>query len=204
MTNYRCATVCPEFELAWAGIENDFKAFLREKRLDVVMTWAHLVPTKVCERGFAENHLVSLLRELGAGERTDAWTPDAKALWKAAKGEAAELALRVGGLQGIHLTADAAERKEAKDHATESQDLRRLHAAALANLPLEWRGKRYRRKERLGNEAERADAEAAERKRWGREAAGLLAEAQLPFSKSLGDAEPDSAVALRCCRGLRA
>ena len=149
-------------------------------------------------------HLRALLEALGAEAKLEAWFPGARRLWQAASGDAKGLARRVGNLSGLQLTEDAADRRRTKAHLEEAKDLRKLHAAALANLPLEWRGKRYRRKERLSNEAERADAETAERKRWGREVAGLLAEAQLPFSKTLGEAEPDSAVALRFCRGLRA
>ena len=204
MANYAGATFSVDFSVAWLAIDAEFKNFLVDKKFDVPATWAHVVPRRIIENGDVEGHLRSLLGGLGAGPNLEAWLLSARRLWQAACGDAKGLAQRVGSLSGLQLTEDAATRRRARVFADEAKDLRRLHAAALATLPLEWRGKRYRRQERLNNEGERADAEAAERKHWGREVAGLLAEAQLPFAKTLGDAAPDSAVALRCCRGLRA
>ena len=72
----------------------------------------------------------------------------------------------------------------------------------MADLPRQWQGKRYRRTQTPATEHARAEAENSERLRWAKELAGLLAEAGLPFARSLeGRGEADD---LRCCRGLRA
>ena len=107
-------------------------------------------------------------------------------------------------MDGLLLSADAAERDDEQRDAKEEADLRKLHAASLAQLPTEWRGKRYRRQAKLANESERAEAEDAERQKWARQVVGLLVEANLPYAKTLASTAPDSSVALRCCRGLRA
>ena len=203
--NYKAATRSPAFEGEWASLEVNLKEFLRAKGLEQVQTWAHLVPKSTEQAGLAADFLYDLLRGLGAsGPEAERWHDPARALWKHASLDKCGLAKRAGELSGLHLSADALDRQLASSSRQEAEDLRKLHAASLAQLPTEWRGKRYRRQQKLSNEAERAEEEAAERTRWGREVAGLLAEAGLPFAKTLGTTAPSSSLALRCCKGLRA
>ena len=67
---------------------------------------------KAVDEGIAAENLEKLLRELGAPdeELTD-WTLQARKLWRAAVGDKAGLALQVGRLSGLHLSADAGEKK---------------------------------------------------------------------------------------------
>ena len=158
MSNYAGATFSVDFVNVWQSVDAELRNFLVSKKFDAPATWAHVVPRRVMEIGDVGAHLRDLLEALGAGANLAAWFPDTRRLWQAASSDAKGLAQRVGSLSGLQLTEDAASRQHAKVFAEEAKDLRRFHAAALAHLPLEWRGKRYRRKERLSNEAERADA----------------------------------------------
>ena len=99
---------------------------------------------------------------------------------------------------------DVLDLKRRRQGERDEQNLRKLHAACLVHLPPEWHGKRYTRKVALKTDTEREDAEVPTRARWAREVAGLLVEGGLPFAHTLGQSAPDSTVALRCCRGLRA
>ena len=203
--NYRAATRSARFEETWSRADADLIEFLTKVGLVKAQTWAHLVPKSVNDFGAGADWLFDLLRGLGANEeQAERWHDCVRSLWKDASDDGASLAKRAGSLSGLHLSADALERTQEQGQKQEEADLRKLHAASLAQLPSEWRGKRYRRQQRLQNEAERADEEAAERTRWGREVAGLLVEAGLPFARTLGTTAPGSTLALRCCKGLRA
>ena len=80
----------------------DFVHTLGRVGLKHVMTWAHLIPKKRLQD--AETFLHSLMVELGAGERAEAWTSQALRLWAAARGEGSEIAKRVGSLSGLEIS----------------------------------------------------------------------------------------------------
>jgi hypothetical protein len=82
-------------------------------------------------------------------------------------------------------------------------ELHRTGLDHLARLPTEWRGKRYRRRERTANDHERAEAYRKERDREGQQVMALLLEANLPFAKTLERVGPDDAAAQRCCLGMQ-
>ena len=118
------ASRCRDFELAFEAIDQDFAGFLKQVKLDAPATWAHLVPKSTLDAGMASDFLEKLLGELGVPpDKLDDWAAEAHELWLAAYGEKADLALRVGRLSGLHLSADACERQAAKQGDREAADL---------------------------------------------------------------------------------
>ena len=127
-----------------------------------------------------------LLDGMGAAGHTAVWHPQLLALLLGARAGGAQLAERAGRLTGAQLSADAAQREREKREEDAGAEQRRLQASHLAHLPTVWQGKRYRREAALNNEDERAQAEDTARAHWAKEVAGLLGEAALPFSNTLG------------------
>ena len=91
--------------------------------------------------------------------------------------------------------------------AVKEADTARAAAVAehLSELPNQWRGKHYRRKEVARNPQEQEEAEDKKAARWAKEVLGLLLEADLPFADSARRSRGgiDGPSMLRCCRGLR-
>ena len=112
-------------------------------------------------------------------------------------------AQRAGSVFQLQVSFD----REALAHEAAEQrretELHRTGLDHLARLPTEWRGKRYRRRERTANEHERAEAYRKERDREGQQVMALLLEANLPFAKTLERVGPDDAAAQRCCLGMQ-
>ena len=86
--NYASATRSLDFARAWQAAEPEFAQKLDGVKFNKVATWAYIVPVRVIEAGDVDDHVRSLMLELGAGEHTDAWARSAKQLWRAARGEA--------------------------------------------------------------------------------------------------------------------
>ena len=111
---------------------------------------------------------------------------------------------RVAAVTGSQQSADIDEHRRSGRRALEQQDLNRLALHSVAHLPTEWRGKRYRRTQGQATEHARAEGEHKERLRKGKQVAGILVEANLPFAASLSRAAAvDETTFLRCCRGMR-
>ena len=124
-------------------------------------------------------------------------------LCNVAREEAVGAAQRVGSLSQLQVSFDReALAQEASEHRRETE-LHRTSLDHLAKLPTEWRGKRYRRREKTANEHERAEAYRLERDREGRQVMALLLEAKLPFAKTLERVGPDDSAAQRCCLGMQ-
>ena len=132
------------------------------------------------------------------------FTNDCLRLHALAVEEAPELATRVASLSGLQESSDLQELASKRARVSEQLSLQQLALHSLAHLPAEWRGKRYRRTQGRLTENARAEGERTERLRKGREVAGLLVEAGLPFASSLTGRALEETSVLRCCRGLRA
>mgnify|MGYP003333697518 CR=1 FL=1 len=204
MANFATASTSLEFNAILASCDEGLRTRLKELKIDQPLTFAHLVR----ESPGSEEAEAAYLR-LAAGLTTDPllktpWARQCGKLHAVARGASADILHRIGGLSGYQVSADCDELRRQRKRSAEETDLKRLALHSLAHLPSEWRGKRYRRTQGLASEHAREEGERKERLRKGRQVAGLLLEAGLPYATSLADAaSADDTTILRCCRGLR-
>ena len=202
MTNSATASRSLRFEAALKTCPTDFFETLKAVGFTAPLVWASFT-AHAPGSDEALNAFYGMARELGAGDRLDAWAVAAADLHELACKEEDQLATALGAVDSLRLSADLAEHERNRWHSGETKAARVVAATALAQLPSEWRGKRYRRLAHKSENA-RAEAEEKDRLRWSRELAGLLLEAKLPFSRALGGQAVDTQTPLRCCKGLRA
>ena len=132
------------------------------------------------------------------------WARKLMFLYKLARGEAEGVARRLASVSDFQIAIDRTEFAKEQVEERRSQEQRRLELAAVARLPTEWKGKRYRRLERAENDSERSDLTQQELLKEARQVMGLRLEARLPFAKMLENSGADESGAMRCCVGLRA
>ena len=196
------------FDLKFGSLPSELQALLTPMGLDKATVWANLQSLDIEEgepdrEDWLHNSLLQILADLGETERGNEWASQLLPLVLLAKEVAPELAARQGSLSSLELMSDYHDLDTAARRSARTTELQGMALAALAHLPQEWRGKRYRRTEGQATEHAREEAEAKERLRWGRELAGLLFEAKLPFSRAPGAASSETTTHLRCCRGAR-
>ena len=201
MANAELATRNFRFDMAMAALPEKLKEFLKLQGMDKVLVFTGYFEAS---QGSVEllEEATDLATHAGAGAETVEWASALLKLHDVAVAVETVVASKLAALDSFALSADLLERRNQGKLDQEDVDLRRLAAANLAALPTEWRGKAYRRAQLATTENARATAEEAERKKWGRELAGLLLEAKLPFSYSPGASSEEGF--LRCCRGVRA
>ena len=171
---------CPAFRTLLGQVNATLATQLRAYELDRPLAFScTLEEPEGTDASRAE--LEQLAKDLGAGEALAAWALDLGKLLAQARSTQKVQARRLAAIDGLELSSDLAAYAAGAREQREKRDLRHLAAHSLASLPTEWRGKRYKRTEALSSEREREKAEAAERTRWARELAGLLAEAKLPY-----------------------
>ena len=83
------------------------------------------------------------------------WAGQLMFLYRLACGEAEGMARRLANVSEFQIAIDSAELAKEQAAAHQAGEQKRLELQALARLPTEWRGKRYRRLERAENETER-------------------------------------------------
>ena len=145
-------------------------------------------------------------RLLGLGvdaDKLEAWVADCTELHNVACADSQEIAERTATLTGFQQSANILELEDSGFQSRERDDAARASLFALAHLPAEWKGKRYRRIAGLPTAHAREEGERAERLKQGRQVAGILVEADVPFASSLKHRAPEDITVLRCCRGLR-
>ena len=196
------------FDLAYGSLSSDLRKLLAPVGLDKATVWANIqsldIPDDVPDKEhWQHNALLQILAELGEKERGNEWATELLPVIRIATEVAPELAARQGGLSSLELMSDFHDLDTAAQHSARATELQGMALAALAHLPQEWRGKRYRRTEGQATENAREEGERAERLRKGREVVGLLVEADLPFARELGPRALAGDLPLRCCRGLR-
>ena len=164
-------------------------------------TWADLVPGDTPD---AETFLVEVVDEIVEPLDTGDWAGLGEQLLllvAAAQDAAQGHSRRAAAVPDIQVSLEEGLRKRHRSGLLGQEVQAQLEQAEVERRPSEWVGRKVRRREVATNN-ERAEAETAERTRWGREIVGLLVEAKLPFSRHAGSA-PGSILETRCCRGLR-
>ena len=204
MSNFATASRSIEFELLLARCDGNlvekFKGLGVDKPAIFSQLVRHPAGSDEAREGFS-----SLLQGLQIDpDLVSDWSTQCMRLHAVALDATPAVHARVASLTGFQQSADIDEHRRSGHRAREQQDLNRLALHSLAHLPTEWRGKRYRRTQGQATEHARAEGETKERLRKGRQVAGILVEANLPFATSLSKAAAvDDTTVLRCCRGMR-
>ena len=201
MANLRTAGKNFHFLYELGKLDERLRVFLTKHDMDQVLNFANFFE-HVPATDDALKEARALAEAAGAGPDVEEWSKAIDALHNTAVVVSSGVAARIASVDSFHLSADLAEFRSSDATRREDEVLRTLRASNLSALPSEWRGKRYRREQLATTEQARATAEEKERLRWGRELAGLLLEAKLPFASAAGAAAEDGH--LRCCRGVRA
>ena len=203
MAHAAMAAFCLAFTSYFKKLDEKFRQLLDNENFNEVLQWASTfeAPARSPE---AKQELLLMLQAFNTSdEEVDRWLEQAKDLYALACDLAPSAYKRVGSIHGLELSADLETHRRAGHFLKEKEDLWKLEAAALQDLPIAWWGKVYRRTEGADTAHKREEDEQKERARWAKKLAGLLLEANLPFVRALGGASVDGA-SLRCCRGLRA
>ena len=210
MLNLQAASRSMAFDTAFDALPERLQSKLRDFGLARCTTWAYLQSFEVALERFddyeelRETAAVELLGEIGFADEAALLMPGILNLYDTAKKEANGIAARQGSLTDLQVSEDLISQSHKREAADEKTALTRAALLSLAHLPQEWRGKRYRRTAGLLTENAREEGERLERLQKGKEVAGLLAEARLPFALSLGPGALEGDTPLKCCRGLRA
>jgi hypothetical protein len=190
------------FEEALGYVDEGFKAWLNLHRMAALSVLGFLFEANATDTEIL-SQARGILCALRAADPEDQWAGLLLFLCKVARGEAVGAAQRAGSVSQLQVSFD----REASSHEAAARhrevELHRTGLDHLARLPTEWRGKRYRRRERTANDHERAEAYRKERDREGQQVMALLLEANLPFAKTLERVGPDDAAAQRCCLGMQ-
>ena len=203
MTAMLRASQSAEFENALTLLEPGLHAWLRARDLLSLHIWGFMVveaESDVEILDAAQNFLQLAGVDL---DSQGTWAGQLMFLYRLACGEAEGMARRLANVSEFQIAIDSAELAKEQVAAHQAGEQKRLELQALARLPTEWRGKRYRRLERAENETERTDLAQEELLKEGRQVMGLLLEAGLPFAKTLENTGTNETGAMRCCVGLR-
>ena len=203
MSHFAEASRSFTFEFRLNSCDPDLQKLLKDKVTVKPALFAHLTleaPGSDKTLETFRNFLIGLGVDAA---KLDQWAVDCTALHSIALGEAPEIVARTASLTGFQQTADILEMEDGGFQTRERDDAARASLLALAHLPSQWKGKRYRRTEGQPSAHAREEGERTERLRQGRQVAGLLVEADLPFAASLKHKAPEDVTILRCCRGLR-
>ena len=190
--------------MAWTSLDGDFKDALNLLELDSPLAWTGLLESD--DRGVVQDAMLALgLLEVDAPSVT-ARIDGAQRLFRAARGIGASWGRAFANMSSVQVTLDMDFENKRQRCEEQHAAYARAQAAHAFDLPTEWRGKRYRRREAAGDAAGREKAEEADRKRWGREVLRILLETDLPFAKELKERGLgyDSLEAISCLRALRA
>ena len=190
------------FEEALGRVDLGFRHWLQKKNFASFYTWAYMWDEE--DEIELTAAVRSSLHQLGAGSMTDTWLVAATSLVFVARGDASAVARRQGLVSDAQIYADVRSLQEATVVRENETKLEAAKVGQLAHVPLEWKGKRYRRLQNASSEKERSNIEAADRLRLGRELVEICVAAGLPFARTLDGKMLDEQAVLRCCRGLRA
>ena len=144
-----------------------FRHWLQKKQFASFSTWAYMWDE---EDEFELAAAVRMsLHQLGAGSSIDSWVVAGTTLALVARGDASAVARRQGLVSDSQIYADVRSLQDATKVREHEKKVEVAKVGQLAHVPLEWKGKRYRRLEKASSEKERASIESADRLRLGKE-----------------------------------
>ena len=182
-------------------IDQDFGVWLKHHGMHELAVLGYLVDSDATD-GAILARARGILQAFGACDPQDRWAGMLMFLCKVAMKEAPSAAQRTGAVSELQVSFDREALAREALELQQEKELKRSSLDHLAQLPTVWRGKRYRRREKATNDAERAEAYRQERDKEGRHVMALVLEAKLPFSRTLERVGPDDTAAQRCCLGL--
>ena len=189
------------WKAAWGQLPIEAQSKLEGAGMGDPWTWADLVLEDVTN---PETFFVQVVDEIVEPLSSGDWTDLGEQLLllvAAAQDAARGHSRRAAAVPNIQISLEEGLRKRNRGSLHGQEVQKQLEQAEVERRPSGWVGRKVRRREVATNN-EGAEAETAERTRWGREIVGLLVEAKLPFSLHAGSA-PGSILETRCCRGLR-
>ena len=182
MAHAAMVAVCPAFASYFKKLDEKFRRVLDNENFTEVLQLA-ITFEATARTPEATQELLLMLRALNASdEEVDRWLEQAEELYALACDLAPSVHKRVGSIHGLELSAVLETHRRAGHFLKEKEDLRKLEAASLQDLPTAWREKVYRCIEGADTAHKREEDEQKERARWANELAGLLLEAALPFA----------------------
>ena len=185
MTHFATASRSFAFDMRLGQCAPGLQTLLKEKMSVKPAVFAHVTREAP---GTTEASEVFRSYLVGLGVEADVletWVTDCSALHSIAHGEMPAFIERTANLSGEQQTADLLELEDSNFVARERDDSARASLLALAHLLAEWKGKRYRRTAGQPSAHAREEGERSERLRQGRQVAGILVEADLPFAASI-------------------
>ena len=155
------------WQTAWMRQDPEFRTQLARRGLDDPLTWAGLLSGRPDPRV----ELTTVFSALGVldGDPAEATAllDAGLELFEAARAPADGWVQRMARLSNYQIAVDCASRAKAARLDEESRQLERMRYSQVSSLPVNWRGKKYRRIEEAGDEKAREKAEKLERERDG-------------------------------------